>query len=242
MGKQTHFFDNHHRFEQGIEFYAMRYKHCLLENKMDLIVDGTPNYLTYHDRVYNIYKQTKGDTMAKLKIIIVLREPMARERRIYQLKVYDFNKAKNKTNGWFADIVNPKIGEVLSFDKYAETTLPRHLNHTSLDYSSEGRYVDHLRRWFKYFPRHQFLILSHEELQNDPATVQWRVEKFLGKKFTGSLGKTSDDGSVGPRAMAALGPLFENKNRELYAFLNANKGPYMEQSPFPPFKVEVKET
>ena len=240
MAKQTFFFDKVDRYNQGIGFYAKRYKHCLIEQNTELIVDGTPNYFTYHKRVHDIYQQASDETMAKLKMIIVLREPVSREKKVHQNKKYEYNKAIDKGQSWFMDILD-KEGGVLSFEQYAETSLLEHLSTTKLDYASEGRYVDHLRKWFKHFPRHQFLILSHDEMQNDPKSVQSRIEQFLGQQLTGSLGTTANDGGVSKRAKNALSPLFDVKNNELYEFLKSNPGPSMEQNPFPPFKVQIED-
>ena len=238
MAKQAFFFDTDDRYNQGIDFYAKRYKHCLIERNTDLIVDGTPNYLTYHKRVHDIYQQASDENLAKLKMIIVLREPISREKKVYQYKRYEYNRATDKKQGWFRDILD-KEGGVLSFEHYAETALIEHIGSTDIDLASEGRYVDHLRKWFEYFPRHQFLILSHDEMENDPKSVQTRIEKFLGQQLTGSLGKTPNDGGVSKRARDALSPLFDLKNNELYEFLKTHSGPSMEQIPFPPFKVQI---
>ena len=37
-------------------------------------------------------------------------------------------------------------------------------------------------------------------------------------------------------AKEVLGPLFKDKNEELYKFIQDNPGPPMEQNPFPQFK------
>lgn len=240
MGTQAYFFDQVERYNQGLEFYARRYKHCQIEKTTELIVDGTPNYLTYHDRVHNIYQYGTSETLTKLKIVMVLTEPLYREKRVYQFKRYSYNQAADKKSSWFQDILD-KEGGVLSFEQYAETVLVAHLNRTNMGYASEGKYVNHLRKWFQYFPRHQFLLVHHDELENNPKSVQWRVEKFLGAELTGSLGKAHDDTSVTPRVQRALGPLFDEKNQELYDFLKSNRGPFMEQNPFPHFEVNVKE-
>lgn len=212
----------------------IRYQHCHIEGNKNLIFDGTPNYLTFHDRVYETYGQVPSEALAKLKIIIMLRDPIAREKRMYFNKLRDYNKAIDKEHGWFMDILNEK-GKVMSFDDYAETALIKHLSGSTLDFASEGKYVDHLRKWFEYFPRHQLLILSHDELMSNPKSLQERVEKFLGIKLEGSLGKMSDDPSVSTRVRAALSPLFDEKNEELYEFLKNHNGPHMEQNPFPRF-------
>ncbi|KAL7519651.1 hypothetical protein ACHAWX_004410 [Stephanocyclus meneghinianus] len=236
MWKNVRFFDQSSRYQQGIEFYARRYKHCQIENRMELILDGTPNYLTYPQLVYDIYSQAPGDIMARLKLVMVLREPISRELLQYQQKVFDYHHAKDKKNGWYMDVVDQK-GAVMTFDQYSESVLKERLNGKS-SFANEGKYVDHLKQWFQLFPRHQFLILSFDELRKDPKKVQWRVEKFLGYKFEiGELGKVTEIVNVPQRAKEILGPLFDKKNEELYEFLKSHTGPYMEENPFPKFIV-----
>lgn len=199
-------------------------------------MDGTPNYLTYPQLVYDIYSQAPGDIMARLKVVMVLREPISRELLQYHQRVHDYQHAKDKKNGWYMDVVDQK-GAVMNFDQYSESVLKDRLNGKN-SFANEGKYVDHLKQWFQLFPRHQFLILSFDELRNDPKKVQWRVEKFLGHKFEiGELGKVTEIVNVPQHAKEILGPLFDKKNEELYEFLKSHTGPYMEENPFPKFIV-----
>ena len=104
-----------------------------------------------------------------------------------------------------------------------------------------SRYADLLKRWFNLFDRKKILVLSYDELKDDPGKVQWRIRKFLGGTFPGELGHLNTKGSmttkeVSPKAKEILGPIFSVKNEELYDLLVDNKGPWMEQSPFPHFK------
>lgn len=230
--KEPHFFDKLDQYNKGMEFYARRYKHCYLDKMTDIVIDGTPNYLTYPERVKELYNKAPRETLAKLKFIIVLREPVGRERQVYWTKKAAYDQAKDKKNGWFQDIVNRESGEAMSFPQYVNTTL---LNQPDL--LTESMYVDHLSKWFQLFRRHHFLILSYDELVNNPNSVQSRLGKFLGKELSGSLGKLGDDGNVDPRAKAVLSEWFREKNEELYKFLADNPGAEMEQNPFPRFGV-----
>ena len=41
-------------------------------------------------------------------------------------------------------------------------------------------YFQYMRRWLEYFPLEQFLIISGEQLVQNPATVVEKLEKFIG--------------------------------------------------------------
>lgn len=106
---------------------------------------------------------------------------------------------------------------------------------------------DHLRRWTTLFGRSQLLVLSHDELLSDVEKVQWRIQEFLGggddTAFSGALLAPQGRGRqrrVTELANNILGPAFEEKNQELYDFLEEYKGPPMEQVPFPRFTPLIK--
>ena len=46
-------------------------------------------------------------------------------------------------------------------------------------YIRNGMYINHLKRWLKYFPLDKLLILDGEKLLVDPYSVVRNVEKFL---------------------------------------------------------------
>ena len=79
------------------------------------------------------------------------------------------------------------------------------------------------------------MVLSHDELQHQPETVQWRVETFLGAKCEGELYNDSEEEEIPPAASQLLDPLLEAKSAELYEFMESNRGPSMEMYPFPKF-------
>jgi hypothetical protein len=67
-----------------------------------------------------------------------------------------------------------KIGDVnyeISFEDKIKMT-PRLLE--------SGLYARHLKHWFKLFPRENFLILTFDEMKNDPALFMQCIYDFLG--------------------------------------------------------------
>lgn len=205
-----------------------------------------------------------GWDLASLKLMVVLREPVSREFSLYNHKKREVRKITqfscvgapsliNNTNrfrfalniskflethdehSWFSDVaVN---GTVMSFESFASTVLKRRI---STKWRIVSKYVDFLKRWVELFGRQQLLVLSYDELQDNPNATQKRIESFLGKELPGKLPrlntKTGNGGSASLRnANQILGPIFDKKNQELYDLLEKYPGPSMEQRPFPRF-------
>ena len=131
-----------------------------------------------------------------------------------------------------------KNGTVIPFEEYSRNLRENFDLETSL-----GNYIDHIKDWVSLFGRERILLLSYDELEENPSVFQRRIEAFLGITIPDKIHhmnelKSPDKvGVVPPAARKVLGPLFRWKTDELYEWLKDNPGPPMEQSPFPPFTV-----
>mmetsp|Transcript_19356 Transcript_19356/g.25046 ORF Transcript_19356/g.25046 Transcript_19356/m.25046 type:complete len:186 (-) Transcript_19356:210-767(-) len=181
------------------------------------------------ERISEFYNQFPV-ALANLKAMVVLREPIARELSLYN-HYSSFNIGKSS---W------------ISFEQHAEMVYggrpyPR---------AEIGKYVDHLKKLVTFLPRDRLLVLSYDEIKRDAKKAQWRMQQFLGKEFPGDLPHLNSHEHphthkvrlVSPQAQALLDPVFREKNEELYQFLEANPGPWMEQRPFPRFVDSNMET
>jgi hypothetical protein len=241
--KQVQYFDNPNRYKQGIDFYAKRYAHCLDEGLGLLRLDATPNTIEHAERVHETYTQpAAGDLMSRLKIILLVREPIDRELSLYNHKVFNYKAAEKRgwINGtWYRDVVHKSDGSIKTFTEYCEL-VKEYMTNGAPTYTI-SRYVEHLQKWANLFDRKQILVLNYDELQTNPSKVQWRIEQFLESKFDGTLARTNDSSSsskvkeIPESAVKLLYPVFHDLNLELYEWLDKNPGPDMEQRPFPPF-------
>jgi hypothetical protein len=118
-----------------------------------------------------------------------------------------------------ADRVKGMYGEVKSSNLKILVTL---------DESVPGVYGRYLDVWADLFDRKQMLILSFSELQQYPQRAQWRIEQFLDKSFEGQLEVDEDVSKSAPSYSSA-----RNDHQKFDYFMNALKGPWMEQRPFP---------
>lgn len=103
----------------------------------------------------------------KMKLVVLLREPMARAWSAFNYAVQ---------NGWEAS----DTGILESMELEDERRRSRdHRQIYDLAYFYNGLYWRHLSRWLRYFPREQFLILKSSDLRNDPQATLARAWEFL---------------------------------------------------------------
>ena len=234
-----HYFDQDERYRQGPTFYARRFEHCRAEGGDAFVLDATPNTLLHPERVYRTYRQAGGaEALSKVKLIVVLRDPVSRELSAYHHKKAEY-VLHPQSDAWYGDIVLPDSDAVMPFEEYAERVLAGQLS--DRDWKNTGRYIDHLHQWMSYFDRRQLLVLHYAELKVAPRAAQRRIREFLGAQLPGDLMEKSapegedQDRRATPTARKVLDPFFEEKNVELYKFLEERPGPFMEQHPFPNF-------
>lgn len=94
---------------------------------------------------------------------------------------------------------------------------------------AKSLYAEHLERWLERFPREQLLVLTSEELADDPARVVTEALAFLGlPPVEGDdayprKNKGKRD-SLPPDLRARLTEYFDEPNRRLYALLGRDFG------------------
>ena len=206
-------------------------------------MDATPNTLIHARRVHETYRRAGGSAaVSRVKLIVVLREPVSRELSLYNHKEVSYLKTRDRS-AWYGNVVYADNETVMPFEEYARRTLVDRegCKKCQREYHL-GEYVDHLKEWLSYFAREQLLVLSYDELCAAPGTTQGRIQEFLGAAFPGALKRANSKGhedkvrTVPPAARKILDPLFTEKNLELYEFLERHPGPAMEQRPFPRFR------
>eukprot|EP00531_Pseudo-nitzschia_arenysensis_P019505 CAMPEP_0116126296 /NCGR_PEP_ID=MMETSP0329-20121206/6260_1 /TAXON_ID=697910 /ORGANISM="Pseudo-nitzschia arenysensis, Strain B593" /LENGTH=328 /DNA_ID=CAMNT_0003620377 /DNA_START=84 /DNA_END=1070 /DNA_ORIENTATION=+ len=231
-GKEPHFFDHEEEYEKGIEFYASRYETNPGEYAGPAL-DATPATFQNPGRVFETYSKAGANQINELKMIVILRDPVARELSLYNHKVNGF--LTNPVKGEWYMAVGREDGSVISFDEYVDKLY--HKNYTSY-------YARHLSKWFNLFKRQQILVLAYEELKQDEKTARQRIVDFLGHDIPGESRVLNDKSSKkklkkpSPEAREKLLHHLRPQYEELYRLLEENPGPPMEQKPFPRFPVD----
>ena len=141
--KEPHFFDIPSVYKNGIDWYKKMYFQKVRNEKC--IGDFTPTYLFDEhapERILN-------DLGANVKFIIILRNPIDRAYSHYL-----HSKRDEHENLSFKDALYIEKNRVNKSD---------YLSYLRLSYIGQGMYYQMLTRYFKFFPRDNFLIINFEE-------------------------------------------------------------------------------
>lgn len=174
------FFDQQSRYEQGLQFYAKRWQRC---KDSAFSMDATPTTLSFPSQVESIYKEVGGNHLKQLKVIVMLREPIAREMSFYTHKVHEYKRTKDR-NQWYGD-VSEADGSIMPFNKHANTIMSGIQHPDMWGMGDAGLYVKHLSGWLKFLDRRQILAISFDEFEKNNLMVEHRISDFLGFEFPG---------------------------------------------------------
>ena len=254
FSKEVQFFDRWPRYKQGAEFYRKRFEHC---ERGQLKLDATPNYLVFPERVRPVYEAAGGGQANLLRMILILRDPVARELSLYNHKAALARERKADQVQFWSDVVKDDgtvNGTIIEFSEFAEaTTFSRINQRTGLCFKWSqhrmqgcyGLYAHHLKNWMFEFQPNQILVLSYDELISNKKTLMGRVRSFL--RLDPTVNGTEDiplsnqrkgehKVSIMPCSVQArLYSLFNQSNEQLVKILRKKNEPSMEQRPFPRF-------
>jgi hypothetical protein len=158
--KEPHFFDIPSVYQNGIEWYKKTYFQSLKNEKC--IGDFSPTYLFDEhapERILN-------DLGVNVKFIIILRNPVDRAYSHYLHSKRDQHE-------------NLSFKEALFLEK-ERFSKKDYLSYLRFSYTAQGMYCQMLIRYFKFFPRDNFLIINfEEEFVNQRGGTINRILNFL---------------------------------------------------------------
>ena len=267
--KEPHFFDGG-TFRKGVSYYSSLYENCQPQSPTPeftpLRMDATPASFSCAARIAQFYKtHATPEQFRSIKVIIILREPVARELSWYHHlehssktnptgKVPNIARAIQRTKLDTRDSKNgtTNTSSLVTFEERMDQTIvPTLINGKGGNrfYSVYARWV---KEWFRHFDRsQQILLLSYDELKTNPQRFVERLHAFLQQPPPKQSTENSPNRKVVPQSnyrhavdqdmpscelQQKWFDIFEPYNQELYKLLNASSGPPMEQSPFPPFQ------
>jgi len=219
--KEIHYYDNN--YKKGIGWYKSSFPLFLHKNLIkffkgfSITGEASPYYI-FHPLV----AKKINDALPGIKLICILRNPVDRAYSHYQHEV-----RKGRESLSFEEAISIESerlrGEVEAINKNPD--YPGN-NHRRFSYLARGRYEEQLRRWFKLFPKEQFIFIKSENLYSDSENQLNRVFRFLGlpdyslkeyKKFGASEIKKN---KVGKELKKKLVDHFSPYNRRLYSLLD----------------------
>jgi len=174
--KEVHFFDLN--YEKGEDWYrsqfpvgARRRLASAVNGRKLLAGDATPYYILHPLAAYRAWK-----LIPYAKIIILLRDPVDRAYSHYH---HEVRLGHEQLSFEAAIRVEPSR---IRGEAQRLITEPSHesYNYQHFTYLERGIYADQIRRWLDYFRPEQLLILSSEQLFEDPGVVYHIVLNFLG--------------------------------------------------------------
>mmetsp|Transcript_824 Transcript_824/g.1253 ORF Transcript_824/g.1253 Transcript_824/m.1253 type:complete len:287 (-) Transcript_824:57-917(-) len=241
--KEAHFFDIDWNYNRGLESYASRFFY-----DESPALDATPDTLAFAQRVRDTYERAGDNQVHKLKIIVILRDPVSRELSLYNHLAYACRKLdQSELTDWHKQVARSD-GTIMTFNEFVrDVTMPALATNEVQDLgkgrsSRYGLYANHLKEWFRLFNRNQILVLSYDELCTAPERVQDRIQRFIGRTISGSLqekinSNDSEEKFFKPSAEVkqCIETFMKAHNERLYQLLEENPGTVVEQRPFPRF-------
>lgn len=218
LTKETFFFTDH--YEMGLQYY--RYFFPLLANGDCITGEATPCYLFYHRCPRRVYETLPHD----IKFIILLRNPIDRALSHYNFNTYTTKTAAHDSLPFSEAIRN----EEQRYD-IMENNPYYYYEYRYYSYKGRGKYHEQIQRWFRYFPRENFLIMGYEEFFKQPEFYVEKVFDFLGLQFEencrpqfGSYNKSNYNISLSDENHSYLSSYFRPHNERLYYLLNHDFG------------------
>jgi len=218
--KEISFFDRY--FQKGTNWYRMNFpmkKIWMKKNsRTELTGEATPTYIYHPHAPKRVY-----DLLPNVKIIVLLRNPVDRTYSQYNMEA---NNHTNETLSFEEAIEQEPSRLEGEFEKMQKDGNYFSYNYYTFSYLASSIYADQLERWFKYFPREQFLIINENELEKDAQEVYHKTLKFLKlpkfelKEYQ-AIGKRKYE-KINPETRKKLVEFFKPHNERLYKLLGTN--------------------
>jgi hypothetical protein len=214
--KEVHFFDFH--YHRGLDWYRRQFPSVITKRLAErrhglpfLTGEATPYYLV-HPRA----PQRVHETLPSVKLIALLRDPVARAYSHYQQQC----RFGNETLPFEQALER-------EFDSADEGMDPG-LDFRRFSYLERGIYADQLERWLSLFPRDRLLVLSSEDLFHDPSSVERTACAFLRIPPRPVAGYRPYNGvpyaKLATSTRALLSDYYRPHNRRLYELVGRDFG------------------
>lgn len=209
--KELHYFDSN--YTKGELWYRSNFP---LRRAGKLYYEASPSYL-----LHPCVPERMAEMVPKAKLIILLRNPVERAYSSYQHQV----RAGRETLS-FEDAVAceaQRIGgdmqKILDDPSFAGKTFRR------FSYVERGKYIAQIRRWHKFFPRENVLVLESETFWSGPQESLAKIYSFLGvEPMRLALKKKYNTGNYKsemlPEIRQKLEELYRPYNDELFEYLD----------------------
>ncbi|GFS27640.1 heparan sulfate glucosamine 3-O-sulfotransferase 3B1 [Elysia marginata] len=140
-------------YKKGVEWYRNQMPPS---KEGQVTIEKTPSYILDPEAIERIHEYNSS-----IKLIIIVRDPITRLQSIYSHTFSDDPKS----------LKNP------TFKEWCDENLRRgqRVMHVA-------NYAPHIEQVYKLFPKENVLVLSEEDLEENPMRVMREAEEFLGLK------------------------------------------------------------
>jgi hypothetical protein len=191
--KEPSFFWRDDLYARGIEFYLRNFPED--DGSGRVTFECTQNYFSSPDAYRRIH-----EAYPEMKLIVVLREPVARAYSLYthlHMDALILRKLRQDPGygerilarypelaggGYLPDPDDERYnGEPASFEEIVEEYLSdRCSRHWALDYLGMSEYIRHIERWTSLFSRQQMFFVCAEELFSNYQGALRPIQEFAG--------------------------------------------------------------
>ena len=217
--KEIHFFDT--GFSKGKSWYRKHFPSIIdklkakLKGKSMITGEASPYYLFHPLAPTRIFK-----TLPKVKLIVILRNPVDRAYSHYQHEV----KLSFETSETFEEAISQ---EEKRLNGEVERIIKNHnynsFNHQHHSYLSRGIYVDQLKVWFNLFGKSKVLVICSDFFYQNPSQVLKQVSDFLNLPYVEidcyQKYNASSYSALKPDTRQSLINFFKPHNQRLYEYL-----------------------
>lgn len=159
--KETKFFIEDYRFNEGLEFYLSFFRNCAREDSLWGEVD--PDYMYFKKAVKRIYTTLGSD----IKLIFIFRNPVERAYSHYLMSL-----GRGIEDRPFEETIALERKRIEQGDFY------RH----HFSYFERGFYFKQVSEFLKYFPKENMFFMVFEKFIAEKESVMKELLKFIGVK------------------------------------------------------------
>ncbi len=215
LTKEIHYFD--FNYGRGEGWYRAHFDPA--RRAEEISGESTPYYLFHPAVPERVARDLPG-----AKLIAILRNPIDRA-----FSQHNHERASGYEQLSFEQAIAAEPARLAGEEeRLLDEPDYRSFAHQHHSYLARGRYAEQLERWFRHCERERLLVLSAEELFEDPAAVLTATQRFLGleadlpadlrPRNARSYAPISDE------ARARLRAEFEPYNRHLYELVERDFG------------------
>ena len=218
--KQIHYFDFNYNMKNHWyrAFFPSIFKKFFIKylmRKPFLTGEASPDYINHPYTPLRISKD-----LPRVKLIAIFRNPVERAFSNYQHNIRD-----KKENLSFEDALKEEENRIETEKiKLEENEFYYSENFRQFQYINRGKYIEEISEWLRFFPKEQLLIISTENLEENPSKILADVFSFLNIKNEYvdatqklNVGKYSD---MKEETQKYLQNIFRSYNEQLYKFTN----------------------